>query len=169
MGLSACKLSGDMITTARVRSNDVEAHSLPTRLMPEARRAAPRTLLRAAMSEQRAAASPSERMPARGTPCKIYRRSSRERALHGERPGEVTERPKVRHWKYRVGVKPHRGFESRPLRLPACRCATSAWYTGFCLSEHPSELPVCGVRCGVLWRGGGLWGGGCRRTRRSSS
>ncbi len=30
--------------------------------------------------------------------------------------GEVTERPKVRHWKCRVGVKPHRGFESRPLR-----------------------------------------------------
>src|SRR5262245_35945769 len=33
------------------------------------------------------------------------------------RAGEVTERPKVRHWKCRVGVKPHRGFESRPLRL----------------------------------------------------
>jgi hypothetical protein len=31
--------------------------------------------------------------------------------------GEVTERPKVRHWKCRVGVKPYRGFESRPLRL----------------------------------------------------
>ena len=31
--------------------------------------------------------------------------------------GEVTERPKVRHWKCRVGVKPHRGFESRPLRF----------------------------------------------------
>src|SRR5262249_2778606 len=25
--------------------------------------------------------------------------------------------PKVRHWKCRVGVKPHRGFESRPLRF----------------------------------------------------
>jgi hypothetical protein len=34
--------------------------------------------------------------------------------------GEVTERPIVRHWKCRVGVKPHRGFESPPLRLPAC-------------------------------------------------
>ena len=31
-------------------------------------------------------------------------------------PGEVTEWPIVRHWKCRVGVKPHRGFESRPLR-----------------------------------------------------
>ena len=31
--------------------------------------------------------------------------------------GEVTERPKVRHWKCRVGVIPHRGFESRPLRF----------------------------------------------------
>src|SRR5262249_34219800 len=31
--------------------------------------------------------------------------------------GEVTERPKVRHWKCRVRVKLHRGFESRPLRI----------------------------------------------------
>lgn len=31
--------------------------------------------------------------------------------------GEVTERPIVRHWKCRVGVKPHRGFESPPLRF----------------------------------------------------
>src|SRR6185295_7085305 len=31
--------------------------------------------------------------------------------------GEVTERPKVRHWKCRVGVKPHQGFESLPLRF----------------------------------------------------
>src|SRR5438876_10366144 len=31
--------------------------------------------------------------------------------------GEVTEWPIVRHWKCRVGVKPHRGFESRPLRF----------------------------------------------------
>src|SRR5256885_2514308 len=36
-------------------------------------------------------------------------------------PGEVTERPIVRHWKCRVGVKPHRGFESPPLRLPRKR------------------------------------------------
>ncbi len=34
-----------------------------------------------------------------------------------ELSGEVTERPIVRHWKCRVGVKPHRGFESPPLRL----------------------------------------------------
>ena len=33
--------------------------------------------------------------------------------------GEVTEWPIVRHWKCRVGVKPHRGFESRPLRFPS--------------------------------------------------
>src|SRR6185437_13820437 len=31
--------------------------------------------------------------------------------------GEVTEWPIVRHWKCRVGVKPHRGFESPPLRF----------------------------------------------------
>src|SRR5262245_57934371 len=37
--------------------------------------------------------------------------------MYAVRFGEVTERPKVRHWKCRVGVKPHRGFESRPLRL----------------------------------------------------
>jgi hypothetical protein len=30
--------------------------------------------------------------------------------------GEVTERPKVRHWKCRVRVKLYRGFESHPLR-----------------------------------------------------
>jgi uncharacterized protein DUF4145 len=39
--------------------------------------------------------------------------------------GEVTERPKVRHWKCRVGVKPHRGFESRPLRLQTRTCGKS--------------------------------------------
>src|SRR5262249_39874272 len=38
-----------------------------------------------------------------------------------EHSGEVTERPKVRHWKCRVGVKPHRGFESRPLRFHSLR------------------------------------------------
>src|SRR3954451_14500965 len=37
--------------------------------------------------------------------------------------GEVTERPKVRHWKCRVGVKPHQGFESLPLRWPPSRSA----------------------------------------------
>ena len=33
------------------------------------------------------------------------------------RCGEVTERPKVRHWKCRVRVKLYRGFESHPLRF----------------------------------------------------
>ena len=32
-------------------------------------------------------------------------------------PGEVTEWSIVRHWKCRVRVKLHRGFESHPLRL----------------------------------------------------
>jgi hypothetical protein len=35
--------------------------------------------------------------------------------------GEVTERPIVRHWKCRVGLKPHRGFESPPLRFVLVR------------------------------------------------
>ena len=33
------------------------------------------------------------------------------------KPGEVSERPKERHWKCRMGVKPHRGFKSLPLRF----------------------------------------------------
>src|SRR5207247_1201961 len=37
--------------------------------------------------------------------------------MKGRPRGEVTEWPIVRHWKCRVGVKPHRGFESRPLRF----------------------------------------------------
>src|SRR5262249_33272551 len=57
---------------------------------------------------------------------------SRERS-RGCIAGEVTERPKVRHWKCRVGLKPHRGFESRPLRLPvrayaqSCRPHAGGW------------------------------------------
>jgi hypothetical protein len=39
------------------------------------------------------------------------------RSSYFYRFGEVTERPKVRHWKCRVRVKLHRGFESLPLRL----------------------------------------------------
>ena len=38
-------------------------------------------------------------------------------AARSSENGEVTERPKVRHWKCRVRVKLHRGFESHPLRL----------------------------------------------------
>ena len=49
------------------------------------------------------------------------------------RAREVTERPKVRHWKCRVGVKPHRGFESRPLRL--------CWF-GKQLRDKLSNLPT---------------------------
>ncbi len=52
----------------------------------------------------------------------FYQERAGRRKTQGKEPnkfgisGEVTERPKVRHWKCRVGVKPHRGFESRPLR-----------------------------------------------------
>ena len=52
----------------------------------------------------------------------------------------MTERPKVRHWKCRVGVKPHRGFESRPLRL-------SLEYLGVKLPT-PGSVPGMVVR----WR-----------------
>jgi hypothetical protein len=47
--------------------------------------------------------------------------SSIMRLPSGTSPGEVTEWPIVRHWKCRVGVKPHRGFESPPLRFPSAQ------------------------------------------------
>ena len=49
---------------------------------------------------------------------KVGRKAARNsNGIKKLRHGEVTEWPKVRHWKCRVGVKPHRGFESRPLRF----------------------------------------------------
>jgi hypothetical protein len=57
----------------------------------------------------------------------------------------------------RIGGRP--AFRESPLfRKPAGRCDASACYIGLCLSEILSGLPVCGILCGVLWRGNSLSG-----------
>ena len=70
----------------------------------------------------------------------------------------MTEWPIVRHWKCRVGVKPHRGFESPPLRLytrtygksrrpqtgpSPIRCYTNGYISAIrlCEGHRPAHYP----------------------------
>jgi hypothetical protein len=60
-------------------------------------------------------------LPRRFLPKELPARKRRKSQFSNELrfSGEVAEWPKAQHWKCCVGVKPHREFESRPLRFPA--------------------------------------------------
>src|SRR4051812_31808689 len=53
--------------------------------------------------------------------------------MRGGPPGEVSEWPKEQHWKCCMGLKPHRGFESLPLRIALCPLVSG------CLISHLGE------------------------------
>jgi hypothetical protein len=71
--------------------------------------------------------------------------------------GEVTEWPIVRHWKCRVGVKPHRGFESRPLRLGGCSSGMMNVPISPFLQRHRGFWPSHVAGALSLWHSGAFY------------